>query len=63
MRVDYTKKLILTKEEQRVIHDLYKILDRDNDLNACGVWDILTDIYKDTNERSIDYDYYIEIVD
>lgn len=63
MRVDYTKKLVLTKEEQRVIHDLYKIFDRDNDLNACGVWDILTDIYEDTNERSIDYDYYIEIVD
>ena len=63
MRVDYTKKLVLTKEEQRVIHDLYEIFDRDNDLNACGVWDILTDIYEDTNERSIDYDYYIEIVD
>ena len=63
MRVDYTKKLVLTKEEQRVIHDLYEIFDRDNDLNACEVWDILTDIYEDTNERSIDYDYYIEIVD
>ena len=63
MRIDYTKKLVLTKEEQRVIHDLYEIFDRDNDLNTCGVWGILTDIYEDTNERSIDYDYYIEIVD
>jgi len=63
MRVENTKRLILTKEEKEVICNLYKIFDEDNSLNVAGVWDILTDIYENDNFRSIDYNYYIEIVD
>lgn len=63
MEVKHMKKIILTKEEQRVIHDLYKILNEDNYLNCYDVWDILTDIYENTNDRSIDHGYSIKIVD
>jgi hypothetical protein len=63
MRVETTKKLILTKEERRIICDLYQIFDDDESLSATGVWDILSDIYENGDDRSIDYGYYIEIVD
>ncbi len=63
MRVETTKKIILTKEEQRITSDWYEIFDRDNNLKMDGVWDILTDIHEEDNERAIDYNYYIKIVD
>lgn len=67
MKVTETKKILtLTREEQKVIHDVYKILDEDNSLDVYGVWDILTDIYiGDVSDDSVssDYGYKIEIVD
>lgn len=65
MKVTEAKKILtLTKEEQKVIHDLYQILDDDNSLDAVAVWDILTDIdLQDRHGNAEYYGYKIEIVD
>ena len=63
MKVETSRKLILTKVEQRTIHDLYKILDEDKSLDANNVWDILTDICVGDDSIAADYGYNIEIVD
>jgi hypothetical protein len=65
MKVETTKKLILTKEERRVIEDLYEILNDDFSLDAYAVWDVLTDIHdsKDKDGKIITGNYYLEIID
>lgn len=63
MRVETIRKIILTKEERKTISDLYKILDEDNSIDACAVWDILTDIYMGYDSVAKQYGYNIEIVD
>lgn len=66
---EVTKKILtltLTREEQKVIQDMYKILDKDNFLDAYGVWDILTDIYiGDVSDNSVstNHGYKIKIID
>ena len=44
MYVQIKKTLDLTKEEQKVIKELFNILDSDNQLTLNDVWDLLTDI-------------------
>ena len=44
MKVETRKILILTKAEQKVIHDLYEIFNEDESLNVNGVWNVLADI-------------------
>lgn len=63
MKVETRKTLVLTKEEQRIIHDLYKILDEDDSLDVNGVWDILADIYVNDDSMAKEYGYEIDIVD
>ena len=67
MKITKAKKILtLTREEQKVIHDIYKILDEDGSLNVNGVWDILTDIYiGDDSDDSVatDYGYQLEFID
>ena len=64
MKVEATrKKLIITKAEQKVIQDLYKILNEDKYIDAYGVWDILTDINIGDDSLAKDYGYEIKIVD
>lgn len=62
MRVETTKKIILTEEEQRVIHDLYEIFNEDKIISTLDVWDILTDIYNGDDTIAKQYGYSIEIV-
>ena len=64
MRVEATrKKLIVTKAEQKVIQNLYKILNEDKYIDSYGVWDILTDINTGDDSTAMAYGYEIEIVD
>ena len=63
MRVETRRKLIFTKEEQRVIAELQKIFDEDSKISIDGVWDVLTDIANGYNELAVDYGYDIEIED
>ena len=63
MRVETRKTLILTKEEKRAIDELYEVFDKDESINALGVWYILTDIYTDDDAMAQQYGYNIEIVD
>ena len=63
MKVETTKKLILTKEERRVIEDLYEILNDDFSLDAYAVWDVLTGIYMGKDGEIIAGNYYLEIID
>ena len=63
MKVETRKTLVLTKAEQKVIQDIYKILDEDKYLNVNGVWDILSDIVIGYDDTAQDYGYNIEIID
>ena len=63
MRLETKRVITLTKEEQRVIKQLYVLLQDDNDLSAIDVWNILTDIYNENSEYCADYGYDIRIID
>ena len=63
MKIETRKTLILTKAEQKVIKDIYKILDEDVNLNVVGVWDILSDIVIGYDDTAQDYGYNIKIID
>lgn len=63
MRIETKTKLILTKEEQKVISNLYALLDLDDLLDTDGVWEILGDIELGETNMGANYGYEIEIVD
>ena len=59
----FRRKLILTKAEQKIFQDLYRILDEDDLVDTNEVWDILTDISVGSHSMTRDYGYDIEIID
>lgn len=63
MKVETTKKLILTRAEQKTITELLKLFNEDNNLSTAGVWDILSDISIGSNGVAADYGFYIKIID
>lgn len=62
MKTEINTTIILTKAEQKTIKALYNILDNDDNLDADGVWDILTEIISCKNSAQ-DYGYIIRIED
>ena len=64
MRVETRKTLVLTKAEQRAIHDIYEIFNEDDSLNVNKIWNILADIcYADNDRIAKNYGYEIKIID
>ena len=63
MRKETKTKLILTKEERKVISNLYVFLNSDDLLDVDGVWKILEDIYLGKTGMAANYGYEIEITD
>jgi hypothetical protein len=61
MKVETSKKLILTKEEVNIIAQFYDILDNDKDLDLTDAWEIFTAVRDIDNSRAKDYDYTIII--
>ena len=66
MHTQTKKTLNLTKEEQKVIKELYNILDSDYQLSLDDTWDLLTDIacmdWNDEKFISTNYGYDIRII-
>lgn len=61
MRVETTKKIILTKAEQKTLRELFAILDEDNSLTLSDCWEILQNIA--LNKNALEYGYYIDTFD
>ena len=63
MKIETTKKLILTKAEEKTIQNIFEILDNDYSLDIIGAWDILMAIYNHDSSIAQDYGYDIKIID
>lgn len=59
MRILTTRRIELTKEEQKTIHDLFQLFNSDPGLDTIDIWDILSDIATKRTDVAKDYGYEI----
>lgn len=61
MTYEFTRKIILTQEEQKVIKTLRDMFEEDEGLSLLATWEVLTAIANNNSKLAKQFNYEIEV--